>query len=103
MVVSEAADFMDADLQPGRTYYALVTPRVGVWRARFSLQPVTAAELDGRQLQEWLSSCEWIENTAESREWARANAPDVAGKRVEYLEKWEPRSDKPTLQAADGR
>ena len=39
MVVSEAADFMRADLAAGKTYYALVTPRMGVWRARFSLLP----------------------------------------------------------------
>ncbi len=103
MVVSEAADFMDAELEPGKTYYALVTPRMGVWKARFTLRPVAAAELDGAQLREWLESCEWVENTEETREWARRNAADVQNKRVEYLQKWEPRTDKPMLHGADGR
>ena len=40
MVVSEAADFMEADLAPGRNYFSLVTPRMGVWAARFSLWPI---------------------------------------------------------------
>ena len=40
MVVSEAADFMKAVLEGGKTYYAMVTPRMGAWKARFSLWPV---------------------------------------------------------------
>jgi len=40
MVVSESADYMSADLAPNRTYYALVTPRFGIVRERFSLAPV---------------------------------------------------------------
>ena len=31
MVVSEAADFMAADLVAGKSYYALVSPRMGLW------------------------------------------------------------------------
>lgn len=66
MVVSEAADFMDAELETGKTYYALVTPRLGVWKARFSLRPMTAVELDGQQLREWLDACERIENSEQN-------------------------------------
>ena len=29
MVVSEAADFMEADVLPGKNYYSIVTPRMG--------------------------------------------------------------------------
>ena len=29
MVVSEAADFMEAELLGGKTYYAMITPRMG--------------------------------------------------------------------------
>ncbi len=42
MVVSETADFMQGNLTAGKTYYALVTPRMGAWVARFSLWPVRA-------------------------------------------------------------
>jgi hypothetical protein len=103
MVVSEAADFMQADLEAGKTYYVLVTPRVGWWRARFSLRPITAEELGGKQFQEWFDDCAWIETTDEARGWARQNASSVQEKKVEYLQKWEPRTDKPTLKASDGR
>jgi hypothetical protein len=40
MVVGEAADFLDADLVEGRTYYVLVGYRTGAWRVRFSLVPL---------------------------------------------------------------
>ena len=40
MVVSEAADFMEADLSARRTYYSIVTPRMGAWKARFSMWPI---------------------------------------------------------------
>jgi hypothetical protein len=52
MVVGESADFMDAEFAGGKTYYALVTPRIGAFKARFSLRPVHAgdSEIEG-QLQ----------------------------------------------------
>ncbi len=62
MVVSEAADFMAAELDAGKTYYALVTPRMGVWKARFSLRPVHADELEN-DLKGWLDDSTYIENT----------------------------------------
>jgi len=103
MVVSEAADFMQAELVAGRTYYALVTPRMGVWRARFSLRPITQAELDGEEFRQWLEECVWVQTTDEARDWARRNVGSVREKKIEYLRKWDPRDDKPTLSAADGR
>jgi len=99
----EAADFMDAELETGKTYYARVTPRLGVWKARFSLRPMTAVELDGQQLREWLDASERIENSEQTLQWARRNSHDIPSDRVEYLRKWEPRSDTATLQAVDGR
>ena len=40
MAVGESADFMTAELEPNKTYYVQVTPRMGLWKARFSLAPV---------------------------------------------------------------
>ena len=103
MVVSEAADFMAAELEGGKTYYALVTPRMGAWKARFSLRPVTAGELAGKEFADWDKDCAFIENTPASEAWAKENWVDIQSKKVEYLQKWEPRTDKPTLRATDGR
>ncbi len=62
MVIGESADFMDAQLLPKRTYYALVAPRVGVWKARFSLRPRAAGD---DETQQQVASCKWYDNTPE--------------------------------------
>jgi hypothetical protein len=103
MVINEAADFMAADLEAGKTYYAPVTPRMGVWKARFSLQPVTAAELAGSKFTGWYEGCTFIENTPGSQAWAKQHWSDIERKKAKYLPGWEAKGDKPTLAASDGR
>ena len=97
MVVSEAADFMEAILDGGRTYYAMVTPRIGAWSARFSLKPVRHGrpgefQYQSSAFQGWLKSIEFVENTPASHAWAAANLPDVISKRAVYWEKWQQKS-----------
>ncbi len=100
MVVGESADFMDADLTAGKTYHARVDPRLGIWKARFSLVPVPANSPD---LSNDLAGCSWVENTAASRQWAAENIQSIAEKRTEYLPDWEKKSSKPFLPASAGR
>ncbi|MFN0010136.1 MAG: hypothetical protein ACKVS8_00680 [Phycisphaerales bacterium] len=107
MVVSEAGDFLKASVDAGKTYYALVTPRIGFWKARFSLKPLRTADLAGSDFLSWEKSLKFYENTDASRQWAIANAADIQRKRDEYLPKWnaKPPDDKAaaTLLASDGR
>jgi hypothetical protein len=88
MVVSEAADFMDANLITGKTYYVQVLPRMGAWRARFSLGPVTKAELETEKVKTWIEKAQLIENKPEAFTWAKENNPSVLKKKEEYLKKW---------------
>lgn len=103
MVIGESADFMQADLQAGKTYYALVTPRMGAWKARFSLKPVSKTELSSPEFKEWTDSCTYTENTDSSYYWAKDNAPSIQAKKIDYLPKWQGKSDadKPFLKAED--
>ncbi len=105
MVVGESADFMSAELEPNRTYYALVTPRMGAWKARFSLKPIHAGELDSSQFNEWLGSCEWVENSPASNNWASANMSSIQSKHREYYTKWLEKeiSERPKLLLQDGK
>ena len=41
MVIGESADFMEAKLLANKTYFVNVSPRMGVWKARFSLNPLS--------------------------------------------------------------
>jgi hypothetical protein len=100
MVISEAADFMDAELSAGRTYYALVAPRMGMWRARFSLRPMSG---DSPDLVGYLKDTNWVENTAASQAWAKSNLGSVLAKKAEYIGEWEAKQDKPILRDGDGQ
>lgn len=104
MVVGESADFMKAYLEAGKTYYALVTPRMGVWKARFSLNPIHKEELTSDKFDKWVTGCKYVENTEASYDWARGNAPSIQSKKKKYIEKFDekPDSKKAVLNAEDG-
>ena len=104
MVIGASADFMRADLESGKTYYALVTPRIGIWKARFSLKPVHKNEFTSDDFKDWNSTCEFVENTEASYQWAKDNMPSVQEKRTTYFEKWmsKPEADRPVLNREDG-
>jgi hypothetical protein len=103
MVVGESADFMEANLQEGKTYYSLVTPRVGFWKARFSLRPVHQEQLKSKQFSDWYESCEWAENTPASYGWAKKNMDSIHEKMADNITKWKAKPEKPILLPTDGR
>jgi hypothetical protein len=102
MVVSEAADFLDADLAAGKEYFVLVTPRMGAWRARFSLRPVAPGSHDRSDLRGWLSDSYPVVPNAEGEAWARSNAASVHEKHDAYLARWLEKGNRPTLRSDDG-
>lgn len=111
MVVSEAADFMEANLDGGKTYYAMVTPRMGAWRARFSMHPVRRSgpgefQYESEEFQEWLRETSLSENTPESYAWAEENRDSVLEKQRDYWEVWQQKSPSElaerTLNPGDG-
>jgi hypothetical protein len=104
MVIGEAADFMTAEVQAGKTYYALVTPRMGAWKARFSLKPVHKNETDSEQFTDWVNGCRWVEKTPESQQWADTHMADIRAKQQRYMDVWmqKAESDRPKLYAEDG-
>lgn len=104
MVVSETADYMSADLAPNRTYYAFVDPRMGAFRARFSLGAVNKSGKRMEAAQNCLKSCRLVENTPESQNWARDNMSDIRSKHTEVYPRWnqKPTNEKPHLAREDG-
>lgn len=103
MVIGESADFMDATLEPGKAYYALVTPRFGVWKARFSLRPVRTADLQTAEFAGWYKDTRWVENSEGSSNWANSNIASIRKKMADNLPKWLGKADKPILAANDGQ
>src|SRR5262245_13021218 len=107
MVIGENADFMEATLAAGKTYYVLVAPRFGVWKARFSLRPVHSSELTGSEFRSWDADTTFYENTPQSEDWARKQAASIDSKKNGYLAKWDAKTPAErmanALRADDGR
>jgi hypothetical protein len=105
MVVGETADFMTGDILPNKTYYALVTPRMGLWKARFSLDPKHKQELNTSEFNSSLGECKWVEKTPASDSWALGNMGSIQSKRAEYYPEWsqKPETERPHLLPEDGR
>jgi hypothetical protein len=102
MVVGEAADFMDADLQEGKVYFARVAVRMGAWRARFSVLPVTSRDREWQELREWMNASRLVTLNGAGRTWAQDNSPSIRAKHDAYLVKWLKKNVRPTLDAQDG-
>ncbi len=111
MVVSEAADFMEAELAPGKTYYSLVTPRMGAWKARFSLWPIKSEvnaeyQLDSDEFAKWQRNTKVADITDKALGWYRSNKPSVMAKQAKYWPVWQTKSEadiaKRTLTPEDG-
>ena len=111
MVVSEAADFMESNLNSGKNYYSIVTPRMGIWKARFSLWPIKndpEAEFHTQtsDFNDWVTSTKLVNNTNESRAWYEGNKDSVKQKYQEYWPEWQSKTNadllKRTLSPQDG-
>ena len=104
MVIGESADFIKADVQAGKTYHVLITPRMGAWKARFSLNPIHKDQAESKKLAEWDRECSWVEKTPASDQWAASNMPSIQGKKTKYMEKWlqRPERERPALRNEDG-
>ena len=105
MAIGESADYMEADLLPDRTYYVQVSPRMGLWKARFSLDPVSGATVDSGVFKNEFAECGWVEKNEQSDAWARENMPSVLEKHAKYFKDWQatPAANRPTLVSQDGR
>ena len=111
MVIGENADFMIAHLEAGKTYYALVSPRIGVWKSRFSLLPIhndsgAKYNLQSEDFRDWMSRTAWVRNTAESEQWFREHESKIREKKLDYMRKWNAADPQQhaelTLNVADG-
>ena len=93
MVIGENADFMRADLTAGKTYYVLVSPRIGAWKARFSLLPIhnnAAAKYNTRSadFRDWQQATHFVQTTPAALDWYHDHATSIASKQAAYTVKW---------------
>jgi hypothetical protein len=101
MVISEAADFIDAELGEGRTYYIEVAGRMGAWRARFSLLPLSATANAGK-ISAALAMASVVAVNEDGRRWSTQHHPSVMKKKAAYEAKWVQKQSRPLLRLEDG-
>ncbi len=106
MVVGAAADFMKAKVTAGKTYYVVLSPRLGVWKARFSFRPLRQFDLTSSDFSKWNSKTVLLENTPDSKEWFVEKASEIATKKETYFSEWSKLSqeelDSMSLNIEDG-
>jgi len=104
MVIGESADFMRADLTEGKTYYARVAARMGVWKARFSFIPENG-ESSAAEINEWLQDTNLTKINDQGRKWAKENQASIMQKHDEYLPAWKSKdvSGQQTLHPGSGK
>lgn len=91
MVIGENGDFIEANLAAGKVYYVLVAPRMGVWKARFSLRSIDNIEIKTAKVAEWIQRCTYHENGPKAQAWYEKNAANIEKRKKKYLAVWESR------------
>jgi len=78
---------------------------MGVWKARFSFDPVHEEKVTTSDLTDWMKDCRWVEKTAESLDWAQENMPSIQAKLDKYYPVWlqKEQSKKQHLFPIDGK
>lgn len=104
MVVGESADYLKAEVEDGKVYYARIAPRMGWVKARFIFEPVKGEDVTSEEVQKDLAKCNYVRNTPESEAWYLDNKGSIQRRHEKYYGKWleEPNEDKAILRASDG-
>jgi len=93
MVVGESADFMEAKIIGGKTYYSMITPRMGAWKARFSMIPIrndgtTEFNTSSDKYKKWVKKTKESSIDKKSKMWFEKHKDKIEKKRVKYWAKW---------------
>jgi len=104
MVVGESADFLKAEFTEGKTYYSVVSPRMGFWKARFSLHPVrnteaTKFKYHSKDFLDMKADSLFVKSGVKAEDWAAKNAKSINKKLASYLPKWQQKANKKQQEA----
>jgi hypothetical protein len=106
MAYGTAADFMLADLAPGKTYYAIVRPNWGT--GGFAPTPIRAQDLKSSEAQGWVTGTKLIEADPKAVDaWLTENKQRMQGIYADYWSRFERKSvvekAERTLNPQDGQ
>jgi hypothetical protein len=85
--IAENKVAVEADLAPGKSYYILTAPRMGGWKARLSMEPVTQGSENWGAVEALTKDLEFTEPVADQvQAWDADKKAEVAAL-VEFFEK----------------
>ena len=84
-VGGESSELLEADVEGGKTYYCYVSPRMGLFKARFVFVPVTDKDLATDGFKADLKWCKWYENKPEGQAWLTENMQSLQDKYTSAL------------------
>lgn len=100
---AENSELMEANLEGGRTYYTYISPRMGMWKARFLFVPVTKEKLTASDFKKDFAWCDWMESNADGSIWFNSNLPSLNSKYAEAMEDYMKNpADRKILNPEDG-
>lgn len=83
VVGGESSEMLEADMEAGKTYYAYVSPRMGLWKARFVFTPVP--DVTDESFKKDLAWCNWVQNTPDGEQWFLENQQSLREKCADAL------------------
>lgn len=101
-VVSEAADFIEVTAAGGKIYPIMVTPRMGAWKARFSLRSGCPGSEYWEKMKKWLTESYRVTPNENAAPWFNEHREDVLKKINNYWQKWMENPNRPIVKAEDG-
>jgi hypothetical protein len=101
-VVSEAADFIEVDAAAGKIYPIIVRPRMGAWKARFSLSSGSPGTEFWDRVKGWLETGSRVTPNESAPIWFEQNRSSVMAKFEKFWPKWTEKPDKPIVEPEDG-
>jgi len=106
MAYGTAADFMLADLAPGKTYYSIVRPNWGT--GGFAPTPIRYADMKSAEVQGWVSGTKLLETDPKAAEaWLAENKQRLQAIYADYWNRFERKNAQEkferTLLPADGQ
>lgn len=112
MIIGENADFMKANVEAGKIYYSIIRPRLGFWKARFSLTPFKEQpehqdyNIAGKNLPKWLNECSYTEPNEAAFTWHKGKTSELKELYNKYYPAWKQKAvakrDAATLLVTDG-
>lgn len=89
IVGGESSSLIKGDFKENKHYYVRVEPRLGLWKSRFALIPLTKEELSKQNIQEEIKSCKLMELNESGIQWFKEHDQSMRDKLANAIEGYE--------------